>query len=141
MVCSLCVLRMHCWLDSAALRALAPGMRELKQLEELNLSNNPRMGPTGAEVLQTSILPHLSRLVQLNLRQCGLLSQGAQHIAQGLKGLRKLETLNLERNNFEDSGAEALARVLPSLTALRHFRFFGNGMTGDAMKALVPWPG
>ena len=104
---------------------LFTALGNLKYLKELELSKMRISETTGAEAL-TRVLPPLTLLEKLVLGN--ILSYDdcdEQQLFAALGNLKYLKELDLSEMNIRKTGAEALARVLPSLTlleklALRH---------------------
>ena len=103
--------------DECDEHALLSALGNLKYLKELDL-NEIYIRKTGAKAL-ARVLPSLTFLEKLVL---GLIDRGdecdEQQLFAALGNLKYLKELDLRRININKTGAEALARVLPSLTLL-----------------------
>ena len=95
--------------------ALFAALGNLKYLKELDLSR-VYIRKTGAEAL-ARVLPSLTLLEKLELKT-DLNYECDEKLFAALGNLKYLKELDLRRIDIDKTGAEALARVLPSLTLL-----------------------
>jgi Ran GTPase-activating protein (RanGAP) involved in mRNA processing and transport len=108
-----------CGGGAGGVEALCEGLRANKTLRVLDLGHN-RIGDAGARAIGASLASN-SVLAQLVLFRCGVQSDGAVALAEGLRSCRALEKLNLQYNLIGEAGIGAIASLLathPSLASL-----------------------
>ena len=102
--------------DDECQKQLFAAIKKMKYLKELNF-HYTRITQTGAESL-ADVLPSLQLLEKLKL-QCIDFDDGCQkQLFAALGNLKYLKELNLYQTDITQTGAEALAGVLPSLQLL-----------------------
>ncbi|ESW98722.1 hypothetical protein KL918_001887 [Ogataea parapolymorpha] len=108
------------------------GLAHLNNLKVLDLQDNTFTVP--GSLALASALPKWPELTELNVNDCLLKSAGCLKVIQGLADLKdsKLETLKLQYNELESDSLEVLARVVPSLSALKLLELNGNRFEEDS---------
>ncbi|XP_075392462.1 protein NLRC5 isoform X2 [Tenrec ecaudatus] len=133
---------------------LASGLSHCRDLEELDLSNNPFGEEAGQELVKTlagkcrlkrldlSNLPlgswsldtlikglrHMVLLKSLTLSRNCINDVGCRNLAEALRGATSLEDLDLSHNRIGEAGTQHLAAVLPELPQLRAIDLSANGI-------------
>ena len=103
--------------DEECSEQLFAALQNLKYLKELYL-RRININKTGAEAL-ARVLPSLTLLEKLALENIFASDEEcSEQLFAALENLKYLKELYLRRINISKTGAEALARVLPSLTLL-----------------------
>ncbi|XP_066268566.1 NLR family CARD domain-containing protein 4-like isoform X1 [Branchiostoma lanceolatum] len=104
-------------MTAVGLSSLAPYMRHLVGLRELDISLN-KVGDTGLKSL-TAILPALTAMQVLILSIIGISPTGMRTLVPALCQLTRLIKLDISYNPIGDPGLECLAAILHHLTAMK----------------------
>jgi len=84
-----------------------------KTLRDLNLANNPQIGPEALKVLSDEIIDSTSyKLEVLSLEGCHLNDIAIKPLAQALVNNSSLRLLDISRNRLREAGANDLAQML-----------------------------
>ncbi len=125
-----------CNIHEVAAAGLATGLRQMRWLERLDLSNN-MLWKDGIVHLSSSALPYLTHLKHLGLGCVNMCSRGMEErLAPALAHLTRLTHLDVGDNMLLARGARALAqslRMLPNLKHLRAPRIMEGSMVVEAL--------
>eukprot|EP00058_Branchiostoma_floridae_P028601 XP_002614092.1 hypothetical protein BRAFLDRAFT_67322 [Branchiostoma floridae] len=114
---------------------LAPSMRKLTGLRELDISCNA-IGDKGMEHL-VDVLPIFTAMQILILAQVGMSITGMRKLVRALRYLTGLLKLDISENHIGDIGLECLADILPGLIAIKVLKLSETGIGDKGMSALV----
>ena len=117
--------------DEQELFAALENLKYLKELDLIRIS----IDKTGAKAL-ARVLPSLTLLEKLKLGETDLGYECDGQLLAALGNLKYLKKLDLSRIHIYKTGAEALARVLPSLTLLEKL-VLGHILFDDALFATL----
>eukprot|EP00058_Branchiostoma_floridae_P005184 XP_002590672.1 hypothetical protein BRAFLDRAFT_89473 [Branchiostoma floridae] len=104
-------------MTAVGMSSLAPYMRHLVGLRELDISGN-EIGDIGLESL-TTILPIFTAMQVLVLEWIGISPTGMRTLVPALCQLTRLIKLDINENDIGDPGLECLAAILHHLTAMK----------------------
>ncbi|XP_066268380.1 NLR family CARD domain-containing protein 4-like [Branchiostoma lanceolatum] len=116
--------------------SLAPNMRHLVGLRELDLSDNYYIGDTGLESL-TTVLPIFTAMQVLVLHMIGISRAGMCTLVPALCQLTRLIKLDISDNAIGDPGLECLAAILHHLTAMKVLLLRGTRISDRGISSLV----
>ncbi|XP_078703617.1 NACHT, LRR and PYD domains-containing protein 12-like [Branchiostoma floridae x Branchiostoma belcheri] len=132
----LAVLRlMGLHMTAAGMSRLAPHLRHLAGLRELDLSLN-KIGDTGLTSL-TTVLPTFIAMQVLNLVWTGITNTGMRTLVPALCKLTGLVKLNISNNDIGGPGLESFATILPHLTAMKVLYLHRTGISDRGISALL----
>ncbi|CAH1277029.1 NLRC4 [Branchiostoma lanceolatum] len=114
---------------------LAPSMRNLTGLRELDISSNG-IGNDGLKHL-AEVLPIFTAMQILILAQIGISATGMRTLVHALRHLTGLLKLDISGNHIGDIGLEQLVGILPRLTAIKVLELRKTGIGDTGMSALV----
>jgi len=130
----------HCELDTAVAIHIAAGLEHNTSLEELNLSENRQLAVGGSEAVVCAIERMLrvnTRLKVLNLRNCGLDTAVAIHIAAGLEH-SSLAELNIASNSsITSEGGIHIFKHLHNNLSLKKLNISYCGLEDSSSAALA----
>ncbi|XP_078598178.1 NLR family CARD domain-containing protein 4-like [Branchiostoma floridae x Branchiostoma japonicum] len=132
----LAVLRLrHVYMTAVGMSSLAPYMRHLVGLRELDITEN-KIGDTGLESL-TTVLPIFTAMQVLVLRWIGISPTGMHTLVPALCQLTRLIKLDISGNAIGDPGLEYLAAILPHLTAMKVLHLRQTGISDRGISSLI----
>ncbi|CAH1252523.1 NLRP12 [Branchiostoma lanceolatum] len=132
----LAVLRLrHVGMTAVGMSSLAPYMRHLVGLRELDISGN-KICDTGFESL-TAVLPIFTAMQVLVLAGISISPTGIRTLAPALCQLTRLIKLDISHNAIGDPGLECLAAILHHLTAMKMLVLSGTGISDRGILALI----
>eukprot|EP00058_Branchiostoma_floridae_P005188 XP_002590676.1 hypothetical protein BRAFLDRAFT_89477 [Branchiostoma floridae] len=105
-------------MTAVGMSSLAPYMRHLVGLRELDISYNYKIGDTALESL-TTVLPIFTAMQVLVLCSIGISPTGMRTLVPALCQLTRLIKLDISHNAIGDPGLECLAAILHHLTAMK----------------------
>ncbi len=100
-----------CGIGVSGVTALGQALALNKSLHTLYLSENPQIGPSGAEELFHGLLENL-RLKILDMGNCSIGDEGCFALAEWLTKTNVIEQLFLRKNNISARGSAKLAEAL-----------------------------
>ena len=116
---------------------LMSGLRKCRNLEHLDLQDNTFMAIGGRALADA--LPSWPCLKKLNVGDCMLTTKGAQAVFESLKAVepaQKLELLNLQYNEINETSILFLASILPAYAStLKSLELNGNCFSEDGVGA------
>ena len=151
-------LNLECnYLGDAAIKALAPYLKDCPNLQSLNLRYND-LRNAGMQILATHLkdCPNLNELNHYKEKTLGILmgrstteqninlsnshidTLGIHLLALNLKHYPQLQSLNLNYNHLDDAGIQALASHLKHCSNLQSLNLRSTGLGEAGMKALAP---
>ncbi|XP_078682082.1 uncharacterized protein LOC144916671 [Branchiostoma floridae x Branchiostoma belcheri] len=104
-------------MTAVGISSLAPYMRHLVGLRELDISSN-EIGDTGLESL-TTVLHTFTAMQVLGLSFTGISPTGMRTLVPALCKLTRLISLDISYNDIGDPGLQCLAAILHHLTAMK----------------------
>ncbi|XP_078598248.1 NLR family CARD domain-containing protein 4-like [Branchiostoma floridae x Branchiostoma japonicum] len=122
-------------MTAVGMSSLAPYMRHLVGLRELDISKN-KIGDTGLESL-TTILPIFTAMQVFFLRGIGISPTGMRTLVPALCQLTRLIKLDISLNAIGDPGLECLAAILHHLTAMKVLDLSETGISDRGISALI----
>ncbi|XP_078598233.1 uncharacterized protein LOC144874196 [Branchiostoma floridae x Branchiostoma japonicum] len=122
-------------LTAVGMSSLAPYMRHLVELRELDISWN-QIGDTGLESL-TTILPIFTAMQVLVLKRIGISPTGMRTLVPVLCQLARLIKLDISDNAIGDPGLECLAAILQHLTAMKVLVLSDTGISDRGISSLI----
>ncbi|KAI8513110.1 hypothetical protein Bbelb_097490 [Branchiostoma belcheri] len=122
-------------MTAVGMSSLAPYMRHLVGLRELNISGN-EIGNTGLESL-TTILHTFTAMQVLGLKRTGISPTGMRTLVPALCKLTRLIKLDISFNAIRDPGLECLAAILHHLTAMKVLDVSGTGISDRGISPLI----
>ncbi|KAI8513111.1 Nlrc4p [Branchiostoma belcheri] len=125
------------WVNMTAvgMSSLAPYMRHLVGLRELDISNN-KIGDTGLESL-TTVLHTFTAMQVLGLSRTGISPTGMRTLVPALCKLTRLIKLDISDNAIGDPGLECLAAILHHLTAMKVLVLSETGISDRGISSLI----
>ncbi|CAH1233903.1 NLRC4 [Branchiostoma lanceolatum] len=129
------ILRSGVGMTAVGMSSLAPYMRHLVGLRELDISCN-EIGDTGLESL-TAILPIFTAMQVLDLRWIGISPTGMRTMVPALRQLTRLIKLDISYNDIGDPGLEFLAAILHHLTAMKVLVLNKTGISDRGISSLI----
>ncbi|XP_066275097.1 uncharacterized protein [Branchiostoma lanceolatum] len=123
-------------MTSSGMESLAPTMRHLAELRELDISEN-EIGDAGVEVLKDglSCVPYLA---VLRLKRVGMTSEGMKYLAPNMRHLAELRELDISENQIGNAALESLTTILLKFTAMQELGLSRTGISATGMSKLVP---
>ncbi|XP_035691492.1 NLR family CARD domain-containing protein 4-like [Branchiostoma floridae] len=122
-------------MTAVGMSSLAPYMRHLVGLRELDISHN-EIGDTGLESL-TTILPIFTAMQVLVLGRIGISPTGMRTLVPVLCQLTRLIKLDICGNAIGDPGLECLAAILHHLTAMKVLVLSRAGISDRGISSLI----
>ncbi|XP_078598197.1 NACHT, LRR and PYD domains-containing protein 3-like [Branchiostoma floridae x Branchiostoma japonicum] len=122
-------------MTAVGMSSLAPYMRHLVGLRELNISYN-EIGDTGLESL-TAILPIFTAMQVLVLCNINISPTGMRTLVPALCQLTRLIKLDISDNAIGDPGLECLAAILHHLTAMKVLLLNSTGISDRGISSLI----
>ncbi|XP_078682081.1 NLR family CARD domain-containing protein 4-like [Branchiostoma floridae x Branchiostoma belcheri] len=122
-------------MTSVGMSSLAPYMRHLVGLRELDISGN-EIGDTGLESL-TTVLHTFTAMQVLGLRLTSISPTGMRTLVPALCKLTGLIKLDIGANAIGDPGLECLAAILHHLTAMKVLVLSGTGISDRGISSLI----
>jgi Ran GTPase-activating protein (RanGAP) involved in mRNA processing and transport len=119
-----------CFGSAQAIKNLSCGLKVNKSLLSLDLRGN-EIRPEGALALAEVLT--LNKLKVINLTDCQLGPEGAQHLFAALASNNGLETLHIGDNNIGDAPCEALGLALESNRTIRHLVIMENNISDEGV--------
>ena len=123
-------------LGDAAIKALAPYLKDCPNLQSLNLALN-NLGDAGIKTL-AFYLTDCPNLQSLNLGWNKISDAGLQTLASSLKDCPNLQSLDLGGNNLRGAAMQALAPHLKDCPNLQSLNLRNNYLGDAGMQALAP---
>ncbi|CAH1233739.1 NLRP10 [Branchiostoma lanceolatum] len=123
-------------MTAVGMSSLAPNMRHLVGLRELDISNNHKIGDSGLESL-TAVLGIFTAMQELVLEKIGISPTGMRTLVPVLCQLTRLTSLNINLNDIFDLGLECLAAILPHLTAMKVLTLYKTRISDRGILALI----
>ncbi|XP_019641085.1 PREDICTED: uncharacterized protein LOC109482707 [Branchiostoma belcheri] len=125
------------WVSMTAvgMSSLAPYMRHLVGLRELDISGN-KIGDTGLESL-TTVLHTFTAMQVLGLSSTGISPTGMRTLVPALCKLTRLIKLDISDNDIGDPGLECLAAILHHLTAMKVLVLSVTGISDRGISSLI----
>ncbi|KAI8513108.1 hypothetical protein Bbelb_097470 [Branchiostoma belcheri] len=125
------------WVQMTAvgMSSLAPYMRHLVGLRELDISKN-EIGDTGLESL-TTVLHTFTAMQVLGLSSTGISPTGMRTLVPVLCKLNRLIRLDISENAIGDPGLECLAAILHHLTAMKVLVLSVTGISDRGVSSLI----
>ncbi|CAH1256141.1 NKPD1 [Branchiostoma lanceolatum] len=123
-------------MTSTGMKSLAPNMRHLAELRELDISEN-EIGDAGVEVLKDglSCVPHLA---VLRLKRVGMTSEGMKYLAPNMRHLAELRELDISENQIGNAALESLTTILLKFTAMQELGLSRTGISATGIRKLIP---
>ncbi|XP_078681607.1 NACHT, LRR and PYD domains-containing protein 3-like [Branchiostoma floridae x Branchiostoma belcheri] len=132
----LAVLRLYLvGMTAVGMSSLAPYMRHLVGLRELDISGN-KIGDTGLESL-TTVLHTFTAMQVLGLSNTGISPTGMRTLVPALCKLTRLIRLDIRDNAIGDPGLECLAAILHHLTAMKVLVLHHTGISDRGISSLI----
>ncbi|XP_078661012.1 NACHT, LRR and PYD domains-containing protein 3-like [Branchiostoma floridae x Branchiostoma belcheri] len=123
-------------MTSVGMSYLAPYMRHLVGLRELDISGN-KIGDTGLESL-TTVLHTFTAMQVLGLEKTGISPTGMRTLVPALRKLTRLIKLDVSENEIGDLGLEyLLAAILHHLTAMKVLVLSGTCISDRGISSLI----
>ncbi|XP_035691442.1 NLR family CARD domain-containing protein 4-like isoform X2 [Branchiostoma floridae] len=123
-------------MTAVGMSSLAPYMRHLVGLRELDISYSYKIGDTRLESL-TTVLPIFTAMQVLVLQCIGISPTGMRTLVPALCQLTRLIKLDFSWNDIGDPGLECLAAILPHLTAMKVLVLSVTGISDRGISALI----
>ncbi|KAI8513081.1 Nlrc4p [Branchiostoma belcheri] len=125
-------------MTAVGMSSLAPCMRHLVGLRELDISGNG-IGDTGLESL-TTLLHTFTAMQVLELRRTGISPTGMRTLVPALCKLTRLIKLDISENAIGDPGLECLAAILHHLTAMKVLVLSETGISHRGISLIKALP-
>ncbi|KAI8513083.1 hypothetical protein Bbelb_097220 [Branchiostoma belcheri] len=122
-------------MTAVGMLSLAPCMRHLVGLRELDISSN-EIGDTGLESL-TTVLHTFTAIQVLGLSATGISPTGMRTLVPTLCKLTRLIKLDISSNAIGDPGLECLAAILHHLTAMKVLVLSETGISDRGISSLI----
>ncbi|KAI8513078.1 Nlrc4p [Branchiostoma belcheri] len=122
-------------MTAVGMSSLAPYMRHLVGLRELDISGN-KIGDTGLESL-TTVLHTFTAMQVLGLRYTSISPTGMRTLVPVLCKLTRLIRLDISENAIGDPGLECLAAILHHLTAMKVLVLSWTGISDRGISSLI----
>ncbi|XP_019620707.1 PREDICTED: NACHT, LRR and PYD domains-containing protein 3-like [Branchiostoma belcheri] len=122
-------------MTALGMSSLAPNMRHLVGLRELDISKN-KIGDTGLESL-TTVLHTFTAMQVLGLESTGISPTGMRTLVPALCKLTRLIKLDISSNAIGDPGLECLAAILHHLTAMKVLVLSWTGISDRGISSLI----
>ncbi|KAI8489586.1 hypothetical protein Bbelb_327530 [Branchiostoma belcheri] len=122
-------------MTAVGMSSLAPYMRHLVGLRELDISGN-MIGDTGLESL-TTVLHTFTAMQVLGLSRTGISPTGMRTLVPALCKLTRLIKLDISGNAIGDPGLECLAAILHHLTAMKVLNLRQTGISDRGVSFLI----
>ncbi|XP_019624716.1 PREDICTED: protein NLRC5-like isoform X4 [Branchiostoma belcheri] len=122
-------------MTAVGMTSLAPYMRHLVGLRELDISNN-KIGDTGLESL-TTVLHTLTAMQVLDLSGTCISPTGMRTLVPALCKLTRLIRLDISGNAIGDPGLECLAAILHHLTTMKVLNLSQTGISDRGISSLI----
>ncbi|XP_019639577.1 PREDICTED: NACHT, LRR and PYD domains-containing protein 12-like isoform X1 [Branchiostoma belcheri] len=122
-------------MTALGISSLAPYMRHLVGLRELDISDN-KIGDTGLESL-TTVLHTFTAMQVLGLSNTGISPTGMRTLVPVLCKLTRLIKLDISENAIGDPGLECLAAILHHLTAMKVLVLSWTGISDRGISSLI----
>ncbi|XP_066268350.1 NLR family CARD domain-containing protein 4-like [Branchiostoma lanceolatum] len=129
------MLRPGVGMTAVGMSSLAPYMRCLVGLRELDISRN-KIGDAGLESL-IAVLPIFTAMQVLVLERIGISLTGMRTLVPALCQLTRLIKLDISGNAIGDPGLECLAAILHHLTAMKVLVLSNTGICDRGISFLV----
>ncbi|XP_019641111.1 PREDICTED: ribonuclease inhibitor-like [Branchiostoma belcheri] len=120
---------------AVGMSSLAPYMRHLVGLRELDISGN-EIGDTGLESL-TTVLHTFTAMQVLVLSSTGIIPTRMSTLVPALCKLTRLIKLDISYNAIGDPGLECLAAILHHLTAMKVLVLHHTGISDRGISSLI----
>jgi Ran GTPase-activating protein (RanGAP) involved in mRNA processing and transport len=124
----------NCGGNAKAIEKLMEALKSNKTLINLDLNQND-IGTEGAEYLADALSVN-KKLKQLNISECNIGSDGSISIFKNLTNNNTIEILNISDNNIGDSGSEAIGNFLKSNVTLKHLDVQENRITTEGVSLI-----
>jgi len=124
----------NCGLRNLSIDSITSALKNLPELQILELSNNPL--EIQGSFLVGEAVHSLSKLRKLSLENCRI-QIGIEGLSKGLIRCKYLLELNLSQNKLGSEGAKSLSRTLRSLPSLEVLQIVDNNIGTEGARALA----